>query len=172
MYASCLWGFWEAFCSVPLTWVNEGNELGKLKRITVWAALPDSRRFFSCGLFPGGDNICLPWKWEKTLLWQKVSMAPLHPRLWNSAPLVSARSPGTRCKQPPPPEATFSRWKGKGTDLFPSHLPSRMQRVIIVPEETFLLRWIFCLGFEVRSLGTWAPVIWSWESLHLHFEYF
>lgn len=32
-FASCLWGFWEGFCSVPLSWVNEGNELGNWKEL-------------------------------------------------------------------------------------------------------------------------------------------
>lgn len=31
--ASCLWGFREGFCSVPLSWVNKGNELGNWKEL-------------------------------------------------------------------------------------------------------------------------------------------
>lgn len=160
MYASCLWGFREASCSVPLTWLNEGNALGSWKEGLPGQLfqVPDVSFHVVCFLvaitFVYLEN-------ERRHFYGHRSPWRLDPRSRASAHPVSARSPGTRWKPPTPTGATFSRWKGKGTDLFPSHLSSRMQRAIIVPGEKFLLHWIFCLGFEVRSLGTSAPVIGS-----------
>lgn len=113
------------------------------------------------GLFPGGNNICLPWKWEKTLLWQAVPMVHWS-ELMKLSPSPSVRSWGTRWKQA---DSTRSKiqWEKRERDRF---IPVpvvfqktnfiRMQRIIAPEEKSFYciehFVWVLQLGVWEHSL--------------------
>lgn len=142
-------GLWEAFCSVPLTWVTEGNELGNWKELLAgqlfqvpvsfhavcflgaitFVYLENERRHFYGGSLQGA--------------WSSLRSA--HP--------PSVRTLGMRGQQLTPTEAIFSRRKRKGTDWFPVLLFSRT----LVSSECKGERSFYCIDYFgwVLRLGVW-----------------
>ena len=172
-FASCLWGFWEGFCSVPLSWVNEGNELGNWKELLsgqlfqvpsdsfhvvyflvaiTFVYLENERRHFYGRLSPWCADLSLPEALSYLLPW-------------------GAGEPGE------------SGWLHQKQIQWEKRERDRFIPILLVLQNTGFIRmqsysprreeslphWIFRLRVEVRSLGTFSPIMRFWQSIHFAF---
>lgn len=161
------------FCSVPLSWVNKGNELGNWKELLSGQLFQVPRDPFHVFCFPVANNILFTLKMREDTLWQAVLMVRCSEFTRGSELSLPVRSWGTEWKQLTPPGSRFNERKRKGQIYSHSTCPPWNTRFIRMQSysprrEASLPHWVFGLGVEVRSLGTFSLLCdsESWYTLH------